>query len=178
MKWNFKEKTNWLLLIILALVALLSVAATTYQPVPVSDVEAQAIGPAPATIDLTISGFFPDGCGGRLSAEQQVDNYDISVLLQRQMRSGRACIQVVEPYSYEMTLDGTFEAGTYQIMVNDFGPTTVTVEEGTTVSTTADDVQSEIKRKSAGGGIDDIPPKPGKRCKWKPKKNRWKCKRK
>lgn len=101
----------------------------TFTPTPapypvdvvVNDVQARIIGEDPAQIEITVSGYHPDGCKGRARIEQARDGDTVMVKIYRLIGADQACPAMTRPYQATILLDGTFEAGPiYTINVNGY----------------------------------------------------------
>ncbi|MGJ3238686.1 MAG: hypothetical protein ACFE0Q_08275 [Anaerolineae bacterium] len=76
--------------------------------------------PMQLQLQLTISGYQPDGCEFPVEVEQDVDGNDVSLRIYRNVPSATLCPMVLVPYEETITVDGSFEGGTVNIEVNDF----------------------------------------------------------
>ncbi len=93
---------------------------TRQSPTQITDVQAVILTSFPAQINLTITGYQPDGCGFPVQVEQHREGNTVTVNICRIMPMSVMCPMVVLPYDESIHLDGSFESGTYTIHVNDF----------------------------------------------------------
>lgn len=79
----------------------------------------------PPQIHLLVEGYQPDGCASPVKVDQRQEDNTIYVDIFRELPSDTACPAVIVPYDETIRL-GSFEPGTYTIIVNDF-EVTVTI---------------------------------------------------
>lgn len=91
-----------------------------HSPTQITDVQAMILKSFPAQINLTISGYQPDGCDFPVQVEQRREGNTVTLDIYRTMPMGVMCPMIVLPYNESIHLDGSFESGTYTIRVNDF----------------------------------------------------------
>lgn len=84
----------------------------------IEKVETQVSASVPATITLLVSGYQPDGCKFPVQVEQTRTGDTVTVKIYRNKPLGVMCTMDLNPYSGTITLDGTFESGTYTVDVN------------------------------------------------------------
>jgi hypothetical protein len=83
-------------------------------------VEAVVLESFPAQIQLHINGSHPDGCNYPVHVEQQRDGNTVTLKVFRNVPLAAMCPAVLLMYDETITLEGTFEPGTYTIDVNGF----------------------------------------------------------
>ncbi len=88
--------------------------------VVVEAVEVQVLESEPPQLQLTISGYLPDGCEVPIDSHQTREGQTVRVTLKRELPPDTVCTAVIRPYEQELLLEGNFEPGVYQIQVNDF----------------------------------------------------------
>lgn len=86
----------------------------------IDSVEATVLESDPAQIQLHITGSLPDGCQFPVQVEQTRAGDTITLKLYRAMPLAVACPAMLIMYDETITLEGTFDAGTYTIDVNGF----------------------------------------------------------
>jgi hypothetical protein len=84
----------------------------------IEKVETQVSASVPATITLLVSGYQPDGCKFPAQVEQTRSGDKVTVKIYRNKPFGVMCTMDLNPYAGTLTLDGTFESGTYTVEVN------------------------------------------------------------
>jgi len=72
----------------------------------------------PATVTIHISGYQPDGCLFPVQVEQTRAGDKVTVKIFRIVPTDVMCSMQLNPYDETITLDGTFESGSYTIDVN------------------------------------------------------------
>lgn len=96
-------------------------AAETFRsPTIIDSVDAQILESFPAQIHLAVTGSQPDGCDYPVRVEQHRDGSTITVEIFREMPLAVMCPMMLLPYEDTIPLEGTFESGTYTIIVNDY----------------------------------------------------------
>lgn len=86
----------------------------------IESVEAVVLESAPAQIQLHITGFQPNGCDFPVLVEQGRSGNTVTLKIYRNIPQDIMCTAVLVEYNETITLDGTFEPGTYTIDVNGF----------------------------------------------------------
>ncbi len=90
-------------------------------PPQVENVEVAIGGGGPYQLKLTIEGYHPDGCRGRIMVTQHRVGNNVFVDLSRRRQVSGVCSGSVMPFTLTVLLDGTFEGGeTYTINVNGY----------------------------------------------------------
>ena len=84
----------------------------------IEKVETQVSASLPATITLQISGYHPDGCQFPAQVEQTRNGDHVTVKIYRIVPKDLLCTMELNPYNDTITLDGTFDSGTYSVDVN------------------------------------------------------------
>ena len=84
----------------------------------IEKVETQVSASVPATITLQVSGYHPDGCKFPVQVEQTRAADKVTVKIFRIVPTDVMCTMDLNPYSDTITLDGTFDSGTYSVDVN------------------------------------------------------------
>lgn len=84
----------------------------------IEKVETQVSASVPATITLQVSGYHPDGCKFPVQVEQSRAADKVTVKIFRIVPTDVMCTMELNPYSDTITLDGTFDSGTYSVDVN------------------------------------------------------------
>ena len=84
----------------------------------IEKVETQVSASVPATVTLQISGYHPDGCKFPAQVEQTRTGDKVTVKIFRIVPKGVMCTMELNPYNDMITLEGTFDSGTYTIDVN------------------------------------------------------------
>ncbi len=74
--------------------------------------------PYPAALFITVSGYHGDGCSFPTIVEQRMVGNTVFVEIFREMPIGIACPAVITPFTLQIDLQGTFNAGRYRIDVN------------------------------------------------------------
>jgi hypothetical protein len=86
----------------------------------IDSVEALVLESFPVQLQLHIIGAQPDGCDFPVQIEQQRDGNAITLKIFREVPLTVMCPAVLINYDETITLEGTFEPGTYTIDVNGF----------------------------------------------------------
>lgn len=86
----------------------------------IENVEAVVLESYPMQIQLTVTGYQPDGCRLPVIVEQQRVANTVTVHIYRTMPEGAICPMMIMEYEETIRLDGGFESGSYTIRVNDF----------------------------------------------------------
>jgi len=73
----------------------------------------------PVQIALDVSGEHPDGCDLPVHVAQSREGNAIQVEVYRELPVDMVCPMILRPYQDRIQLDGTFEAGSYSIAVNE-----------------------------------------------------------
>ena len=84
----------------------------------IEQVEAEVSAGLPASVQLKVRGYQPDGCKMPVQVEQTRDGNSVTVKIFRIKPFGVMCTMELNPYSDVITLDGTFDKGTYTVDVN------------------------------------------------------------
>ncbi len=84
----------------------------------IESVEAQTSAGVPASISLMVSGYQPDGCKFPVQVEQQRAGNSVTVKIYRNVPKNVMCTMELNPYNDTISLDRTFESGTYTVNVN------------------------------------------------------------
>ena len=84
----------------------------------IETVETQVSATVPATVTLKVSGYHPDGCKFPAQVEQTHNGDKVTVKIFRIVPKDLICTMELNPYNDTITLDGTFESGTYTVDVN------------------------------------------------------------
>ncbi len=85
----------------------------------IENVEALILESFPAQIQLNIVGAQPDGCDLPVIDEQQRAENTVTLEIYRLGDPAMMCAAMLIPYRETIKLDGSFEPGTYTIIVND-----------------------------------------------------------
>ncbi len=93
---------------------------TFRSPTTIESVDALIMESFPAQISLKISGYQPDGCDFPVQVTQRREGNTITVEIFRDVPLAVMCPAMLITYDDTIKLDGTFEPGTYTILVNDF----------------------------------------------------------
>jgi hypothetical protein len=93
---------------------------TFRSPTTIESVDALIMESFPAQISLKISGYQPDGCDFPVQVTQRREGSTITVEIFRDVPLAVMCPAMLITYDDTLKLDGTFEPGTYTILVNDF----------------------------------------------------------
>lgn len=86
----------------------------------ITDVQAIILESFPAQINLTVTGYQPDGCDFPVQVEQRRDGNTVTLDIYRDVPPDVMCPMILLPYTATLHLDGGFESGTYTIRVNDY----------------------------------------------------------
>lgn len=73
----------------------------------------------PTAVEVLLKGVLPDACSRLESARQRRLGHFVEVVLSTRQPRGRPCAQVLRPFRFYLSLDGTFEPGSYTLTVND-----------------------------------------------------------
>jgi hypothetical protein len=84
----------------------------------IEKVETAVSTSVPATITMHISGYHPDGCKFPVQVQQTRVDDKVSVKIYRIKPKNIMCTMELNPYNETITLEGTFDSGTYTIDVN------------------------------------------------------------
>ena len=84
----------------------------------IEKVETQVSSSVPASVTMQISGYHPDGCKFPAQVEQTRLGDTVTVKIFRIVPKGVMCTMDLNPYNDTITLDGTFDSGTYTVDVN------------------------------------------------------------
>ena len=84
----------------------------------IEKVETQVSASVPATITMHVMGYQPDGCKLPVQVEQTRSGDTVTVKIYRIVPIDVMCTMDLNPYDDTITLDGTFESGTYTVDVN------------------------------------------------------------
>lgn len=84
----------------------------------VETVSIQVSASLPATVTLKVEGYHPDGCKFPVMVEQSRGDKTVNVKIYRIVPTDVMCTMDLNPYSDTITLDGTFDSGTYELTVN------------------------------------------------------------
>jgi|GEM_PF-2190655 len=93
-----------------------------YMPVNtvIESVEVAILESFPMQLQLTVSGYQPDGCDFPVEVEQSVEGNDVTLHIYRNVPADAMCPMVLNPYEETIMVDGSFEGGTVNIQINDF----------------------------------------------------------
>ena len=84
----------------------------------IEKVETQVSSSVPATVTLQISGYQPDGCKFPVQVTQTRVGNSVTVQIFRLKPKDMLCTMELNPYNATITLEGTFDSGTYTVDVN------------------------------------------------------------
>ncbi len=84
----------------------------------INSVTVNVMESSPMQISIDVNGEHPDGCDYPVMVDQEQDGNDITVTIYRQVPLDVMCPMMLNPYEATISLDGTFESGTYEITVN------------------------------------------------------------
>ena len=84
----------------------------------VETVTIQVSASLPATVTLQVEGYQPDGCKFPVQVEQTRTDDSVNVKIYRVVPGNVMCTMELNPYSDTITLDGTFDSGSYTLDVN------------------------------------------------------------
>lgn len=84
----------------------------------VETVTIQVSASLPATVTLQVAGFHPDGCKFPVQVQQTRTGNTVNVKIYRIVPTDVMCTMQLNPYSDTITLDGTFDSGSYTLDVN------------------------------------------------------------
>jgi len=84
----------------------------------VETVTIQVSASLPATVTLHVEGYQPDGCKFPVQVEQTRTDDSVNVKIYRVVPANVMCTMELNPYSDTITLDGTFDSGSYTLDVN------------------------------------------------------------
>jgi len=93
----------------------------------IENVEVAVLESFPMQLQLTVSGYQPDGCEVPVQTEQNAEGDTVTVTIYREIPVDTMCPAILNPYEATITLDETFTGGTVNIQVNDFS-TSVTLD--------------------------------------------------
>lgn len=85
----------------------------------INSVNVNVMESSPAQISLDIAGEHPDGCQLPVVVDQSRSGNTITLEIYREVPSDMMCPMMLNPYEATITLDGTFNSGSYTISVND-----------------------------------------------------------
>jgi uncharacterized delta-60 repeat protein/uncharacterized repeat protein (TIGR02543 family) len=85
---------------------------------PIGEVEIEVGGGGPYTVEIHIEGHLPDACTRIDRVEQSRDGANVTVDVLTVRPGDTTCAQQAQPYSLDVTLDGTFTAGDYTLTLN------------------------------------------------------------
>ena len=86
----------------------------------IEGVEVTILESFPMQIQLTVSGYQPDGCDFPVEVMQGVDGNDVTLHIFRNVPADAFCTMNIVPYEDTILVDGTFTEGTVTIQVNEF----------------------------------------------------------
>ena len=99
-----------------------AVVGTAVEGVPsltiIEKIETQVSASTPATVTLQVSGYHPDGCKFPVQVVQSRAADEVTVKIFRIVPKDVMCTMELNPYNDTITLDGTFDSGTYTVDVN------------------------------------------------------------
>jgi len=84
----------------------------------IEKIETSVSSTVPATVTMQISGYQPDGCKFPVQVEQTRTGDQVTVKIFRIKPIGVMCTMDLNPYNDTITLDGTFDSGSYTVDVN------------------------------------------------------------
>jgi len=85
----------------------------------INSVNVNVMESSPAQISLDVAGEHPDGCQLPVVVNQTRDGNTITLEIYREVPADMMCPMMLNPYEATITLDGTFDSGSYTISVND-----------------------------------------------------------
>lgn len=94
------------------------VMPVTAVPHVINSVEVFILESFPPQISLGVIGYQPDGCAFPVQVTQVREGNTITVNIFRELPPGVMCTMQVIEYQSTIKLDGTFDPGTYTIIVN------------------------------------------------------------
>ncbi|MBA3872836.1 MAG: hypothetical protein H0X30_27210 [Anaerolineae bacterium] len=84
----------------------------------IEKVETQISASVPATVTLHVMGYQPDGCTFPVQVQQTRTADQVTIKIFRIVPKDVMCTMELNPYNDTITLDGTFDSGTYSVDVN------------------------------------------------------------
>lgn len=84
----------------------------------INSVTVNVMESSPMQMSLDINGEHPDGCDYPVMVDQERDGNTITVTVYREVPLDVMCPMMLNPYEATISLDGTFESGSYTITVN------------------------------------------------------------
>ena len=84
----------------------------------IEKIETQVSASVPATITLQVSGYQPDGCTFPVQVQQTRAADQVTIKIFRIVPKDVMCTMELNPNNDTITLDGTFDSGTYSVDVN------------------------------------------------------------
>lgn len=93
---------------------------TVHALTQIDSVEAMILKSFPAQINLVVAGYQPDGCDYPVQISQTREGNTVHVEIYREVPLNIMCPAVLLSYNESIHLDGSFEPGTYTIVVNNF----------------------------------------------------------
>lgn len=94
-------------------------SSTVDSPVVIEDVEVRLLESQPIQVELGVRGYHPDGCDLAVIEEQYREGNTITVKLYRELDVAMMCPMMLVSYEAVIHLEGTFEPGTYTVLVNE-----------------------------------------------------------
>jgi len=84
----------------------------------IEKIETQISASLPATVTMQVRGYQPDGCKFPVQVQQTRVGDKVTVKIFRLVPKDVLCTMELNPYNETITLDGTFESGTYTVDAN------------------------------------------------------------
>ncbi len=88
-------------------------------PLAIESVDVMVLESDPVQVSLTVTGYH-DGCEYPVTIEQRRAGNEVFVDIYREMPVDVICPMIAVSYIASISLEGSFESGTYTIHVNDF----------------------------------------------------------
>jgi len=96
----------------------------------VEQAEVRVRGMAPAEVEVRVMGVLGDACTEFEGVEQAREGDAVKLMLWARRPADMLCAQIARVYERTVPLEGTFEAGTYRLVANDFETTFEVPEPG------------------------------------------------
>lgn len=92
---------------------------TTAGIAPVDSIDVKVLESKPPQAQATVKGYLPDPCTTLSSISQSRDGNTFTITLATARETGKACIEVIQPYEQAVTLDvAGLTPGTYTAIAN------------------------------------------------------------
>jgi len=88
------------------------------RPITIERVMPMTSRSLPAQVNLRVQGTIGDGCNFPVKVEQVRDGNTVTVTVYREIQPDVACTMMTQPYEDTIQLNGTFDRGSYRIIVN------------------------------------------------------------